>query len=330
MQWRRWNTNSLLGRNLRQAGMPAAPRGILFATAKQARRTNMKTTNLITALLMGASLVGASDAPVRERKALTLEGARSVIAAAVAQAQTLHAGGAIAVVDEGGNLMALERIDGTFAAGPNISIGKARTAALFQKPTKFFEDVIAKGRTSMVALNDFTPLQGGVPLMMDGQIVGAVGVSGANSAQQDEELAMAGAAALSNAAPPKVSSVTYLESGKVDTAFAKGVPLLEVENYKVHASRREADGMAEVHERDTDIVHVLGGSATLITGGKAVDAKMTAAEEFRGSGIQGGETRTVSKGDVVVIPNGVPHLFRDVKAPLTYYVVKVRSNGGAR
>ena len=100
-------------------------------------------------------------------------------------------------VDDGGNLMALERVDGTFAAGANISIGKARTAALFQKPTRVFEEIIGKGRTAMVALNDFTPLQGGVPIVVDGQIVGAVGVSGAASAQQDEELAMAAAAAVS-------------------------------------------------------------------------------------------------------------------------------------
>src|SRR6185369_6896476 len=98
------------------------------------------------------------------------------------------------------NLMAVERLDGTFAAGAMISIGKARTAALFRKPTKFFEDVVNKGRTAMTALPDFTPLQGGVPIMdgPDGrQIVGAVGVSGAASAQQDEEIAMAAAAAIS-------------------------------------------------------------------------------------------------------------------------------------
>src|SRR5205085_11927566 len=112
-------------------------------------------------------------------------------------------------------LMALERLDGTFAAGANISIGKARTAALFKKPTKFFEDVIAKGRTSMVALNDFTPLQGGVTLVVDGQIVGAVGVSGATNAQEDEELATAGANAL-NQGP---GNVTYFEKDKVSAAF---------------------------------------------------------------------------------------------------------------
>src|SRR3989475_6925770 len=149
---------------------------------------------LLAIVAVVATLVTAQTV---EKKTLTLKGAESVIAAAKAEAQKLQApGGVIAVVDEGGNLMALERIDGTFAAGANISIGKARTAALFKKPTKFFEDVIGKGRTSMVALNDFTPLQGGVPIEIGGQIVGAIGVSGANSAQQDEELAKAGAAAV--------------------------------------------------------------------------------------------------------------------------------------
>src|SRR5438132_11057429 len=135
-----------------------------------------------------------SPAQVMDKKTLSLEGAKKVIAAAVAEAKRLDApGGVIAVVDDGGNLMALERLDNTFAAGANISIGKARTAVLFKKPTKVFEDIIKNGRTSMVALNDFTPLQGGVPVIVDNQIIGAVGVSGAASAQQDEELAIAGA-----------------------------------------------------------------------------------------------------------------------------------------
>jgi glc operon protein GlcG len=132
---------------------------------------------------------------------LTLEGAKQVIAAAVADAKSKGApGAAIAVVDEGGSLIALERLDNTFAAGANISIGKARTAALFKRPTKAFEDIINQGRTTMVALPDFTPLQGGVPIVIDGEIVGAVGVSGAASAQQDEELAIAGANGLARSA----------------------------------------------------------------------------------------------------------------------------------
>ena len=151
------------------------------------------------------SLAPLAQAQFAEKKSLTIDGARQVIAAAVADANSKNTTGVIAVVDDGGNLMALERIDGTFAAGANISIGKARTAPLFQKPTKVFEDIIGKGRTAMVALDDFTPLQGGVPITVDGQIVGAVGVSGAASAAQDEELAMAGARAVESGPPP----VTY-------------------------------------------------------------------------------------------------------------------------
>jgi glc operon protein GlcG len=149
-----------------------------------------------TLLLLLVSL-GTGNAQTMEKKGLTLDGAKKVIAAAVTEAKNIKApGGAIAVVDDGGNLVAVERLDNTFAAGANISIGKARTAALFKRPTKAFEDIINKGRTAMTTLNDFTPLQGGIPIIVEGQIIGAVGVSGAASAEQDEELAIAGAKAL--------------------------------------------------------------------------------------------------------------------------------------
>ena len=142
-------------------------------------------------------LLSNADAQTSAKNTLNRDGAKKIIAGAVAEAKKLNApGAAIAVVDDGGNLIAVERLDNTFAAGAQISIGKARTAALFKRPTKVFEDIINKGRTAMTSLNDFTPLQGGVPIMVDGQIVGAIGVSGAASAQQDEDLAMAGAAAL--------------------------------------------------------------------------------------------------------------------------------------
>src|SRR6266511_4599494 len=158
----------------------------------------MKAINRwIAAMLLLSAISAITIAQtVTEKKTLTIEGAKQVIAAAVANAKKSNApGGVIAVVDDGGNLMALERLDGTFAAGANISIGKARTAVLFKRPTKVFEDIIKNGRTAMVALPDslFTPLQGGIPIVVDGQIVGGVGVSGASSAQQDEELAIAGA-----------------------------------------------------------------------------------------------------------------------------------------
>ncbi len=157
---------------------------------------SMQTT-IATLVLLGAS--GLAAAQVTTKSVLTLEGAKKAISAAVAEAKKAGATGVIAVVDDGGNLMALERIDGTFAAGATISIGKARTAVLFKKPTKFFEDVIGKGRYAMTAV-DFTPLQGGVPIVVDGQVVGGIGVSGASSAQQDEEFALAGANALASSA----------------------------------------------------------------------------------------------------------------------------------
>lgn len=127
---------------------------------------------------------------------LTLDGAKKVAAAAAANARAHGEAAAIAIVDDGGNLISVERLDGTFPAGARISIGKARTAALFKKPTAAFEDIIRNGRTPMIALEDFTPLQGGVPIVVDGAVVGAIGVSGAASAQRDEEVAKAGAAAL--------------------------------------------------------------------------------------------------------------------------------------
>src|SRR6266508_6113095 len=191
-----------------------------------------------TALLAILALGATSHAQVVEKKSLNLDGAKKAIAAAVDYAKKNNApGGVIAIVDEGGNLMALERLDGTFAMGATISIGKARTAVLFKKPTRFFEELINKGRTAMTALDGFTPLIGGIPIIIDGQVVGGVGVSGAASANQDEELALAGANAFMGGAAktenPTSSSATdsstqtaqaaiFIDSKKVATAFAKG------------------------------------------------------------------------------------------------------------
>jgi glc operon protein GlcG len=120
------------------------------------------------------------------------------------------------------------------------------------------------------------------------------------------------------------AEVAVLSNDRVQAAFAKGQPLLEVVDYKIHASRREGPGSAEIHTRDTDIAYVLQGSATLVTGGTVVEAKEIGPEEIRGASIKGGKSRQLAVGDVVVIPNGVPHWFKTVKAPFLYYVVKVR------
>ncbi|MFN0132261.1 MAG: GlcG/HbpS family heme-binding protein [Phycisphaerales bacterium] len=150
-------------------------------------------------VILTASHVQGDDAAlVAVKHSLTLHGANRALAAAIARARERHAGGAIAVVDDGGNLIAFQRLDGTFAAGASVSIGKARTAALFKKPTKAFEDSINDGRTALTAVHEMTPLQGGVPIMHEGFIVGAIGVSGAHSQQEDEEIAMAGATAISD------------------------------------------------------------------------------------------------------------------------------------
>lgn len=131
-----------------------------------------------------------------QQQTLTLAAAQLALAAVMTKASALQVGASVAIVDSGGNLIALQRTDGTFAAGALVSFGKARTAALFKKPTAFFEDTIRQGRTPMLALTDFTPLQGGVPISLRGQLLGAIGVSGASSAAQDEELAIVGANAV--------------------------------------------------------------------------------------------------------------------------------------
>jgi glc operon protein GlcG len=287
-------------------------------------------------------MVLSSHAQVVEKKSLNLEGANKAIAAAIDYAKKNNApGGVIAVVDDGGNLMALERLDGTFAMGATISIGKARTAVLFKKPTRFFDELINKGRTAMAAVDGFTPLIGGIPIVVDGEVVGGIGVSGAASANQDEELALAGAAAFSEPTKADPSSksasaadasgapmmksakdATFIDAIRVAAAFAKGQPLLENAGYKVHASRRVEPGQAEIHTLDTDVIYVVDGSATLVTGGKAVDAKEIAPNEIRGTKIEGGEEHQIGKGEVIIIPNGVPHQFTAVTKELHYFVCK--------
>lgn len=296
-------------------------------------------TGIVIAMLTSISYAES----VSDKRGLTLEGAKKVIAATVAEAKRVNApGSSIAVVDDGGNLLALERLDQTFVASANIAIGKARTSALFKKPTKLFEDAIKGGRISMVTLGsdlqNFTPLQGGIPLEWEGKVVGAIGVSGAASAQQDEELAIVGAKSLDNMEMAEITNghtllpVTYIESQKVAASFVKGAVLVgedetmmhSARNYMVHASHRDKAGVVEIHEQDTDIVYVLKGSATLITGGTPEGAKTIAPHEFRAPNVNGGETRRLVSGDVVIIPNGVPHWFKEVEAPFDYYVVKVR------
>jgi glc operon protein GlcG len=150
----------------------------------------------LLALLTGAAL----RAQVGEKKYLTLEGAKKAAAAAEADAKRRNLPVVVAVVDDGGELLVLERLDGTQIGSLKVGIGKARTAAHFRRPTRFFEEQIRDGRIVTLALSDFTPLQGGVPIFVDGQFVGAIGVSG-DSPQVDEAIATAGASAVGKVAP---------------------------------------------------------------------------------------------------------------------------------
>ena len=158
----------------------------------------MKTQLTLLAFFTAAAIAFADEhadqGHVAIKHKLTLQGARKIGDAAATYARQNGAGPSIAVVDDGGYLLYFVRPEEGFATGANVSIGKARTSAIFKKPTKDFEDIINKGRFTMTALPDFTPLQGGVPIIHDGQVIGAIGCSGAKSAAQDEEVAKAGAA----------------------------------------------------------------------------------------------------------------------------------------
>ena len=118
--------------------------------------------------------------------------------------------------------------------------------------------------------------------------------------------------------------VTFIPADSVAAGFARGAVLVNRPDYMIHASRRTSPGQVEVHDKDTDLIYVLDGEATFVTGGTLLDGKLTDDDEVRGSRLEGGVTRTLRKGDVVVVPNGVPHWFKEVKGPVLYYVVKVR------
>jgi glc operon protein GlcG len=150
---------------------------------------------LVLTVLVAVATTGVS-AQVVQTATLTLDGARRVLATSVDYARTHAAPGAsIAVVDAGGHLLAFERLDGSFPASAPVAIEKARTAALFRFESKRLEDSVNGGRPALITVG-YTFLQGGVPVVFNGEVVGAVGVSGARSADQDREIAIAGAGVL--------------------------------------------------------------------------------------------------------------------------------------
>lgn len=155
----------------------------------------MQKKNVLTgiALLLSASSAFA-QLPNPYGAPISLDDAKKVAAPAVAEARKNNWNVAVAIVDIGGNLVYYEKMDGTQIGSVNVSIDKARSAALFKRPTKAFQDVVAAGGEGLriLRLQGAVPLDGGVPIIIDGKIVGAIGVSGATSAQ-DGQCATAGA-----------------------------------------------------------------------------------------------------------------------------------------
>ncbi len=158
----------------------------------------MKYLKVLAWAVLFSMNLAAARAELPARKVLTLAAAKKIAQAAEAEAIKRGSTGVIVVVDEGGYPIYLERLDDTQVASVEVGIGKARTAAIFRRPSKVFEDQVHEGRVAALALPGATPLQGGVPIVVDGKVIGAIGVSG-NTPQKDEDIAKAGAASTTEA-----------------------------------------------------------------------------------------------------------------------------------
>jgi glc operon protein GlcG len=145
-------------------------------------------------LLLTAGGASGLPAQISSKRVISLAAAKKIAGAAEAEAKKRGATVVIVVVDDGGYPLILERLDDTQVVSVEVGIAKARTAAIFRRPSKVFEDQVKNGRVAALALPGAVPLQGGLPIVLEGKVIGAIGVSG-NTPQEDEEIAMAGASA---------------------------------------------------------------------------------------------------------------------------------------
>lgn len=155
----------------------------------------MKLIRVIFAVMLACIVSIAAQADLPSKKVLTLEVAKKIAVAAEAEANKRGSTVVIVVVDDGGYPLVLHRLDDTQVASVEVGISKARTAAIFRRPSKVFEDQVKNGRVAALALPGATALQGGVPIIYEGKVIGAIGVSG-NTPQEDEDIAMTGAAVI--------------------------------------------------------------------------------------------------------------------------------------
>jgi glc operon protein GlcG len=144
-------------------------------------------------LMLGGPSANLDTLPTKE--VLTLRAAKAIAEAAEAEAQRRGSTVVIAVVDDGGHLLVLHRLDDTQVASVEVGIAKARTAAIFRRPSRVFEEQVRNGRVAALGLPGAAPLQGGLPIIHRGRVIGAIGVSG-NTPQEDEDIAKAGASVL--------------------------------------------------------------------------------------------------------------------------------------
>jgi len=172
---------------------------------------------------------------------------------------------------------------------------------------------VSKWRTGILA----TLLFGSVSLALTGARGGGVANTGAAAGNRQAKIGN----------PQSGGGVEYFDAARVEQAFSSGKPLInggEERNFKVMGLRRHGAGVVEVHNTDTDIFYVVEGQATFVTGGTLTGGEHTAPDEIRGGTLADGEAHHLGKGDVIVIPKGIPHWFKDVPGAIDYFVVKVR------
>src|SRR6266542_1964398 len=249
-------------------------------------------------------------------------------------------------VDAWGHVLQLRRTEGAQAASGQVAIDKARTAAIFVRPSREIEEQVSAGRLGALALHGAAALTGGIPLTAGGEVIGAIGTSG-ETPDQDESVSLVGAhtsfsatdvpaltregaqAAADEAASAAVrdgggKAAIYFPAESVAAKFATGGLLHDTPSYKVDAGRRTAAGEVEYHEHVADIMHVVSGTATVLTGGQMIASRTVGPGEMRAAVMEGGTRHELGAGDVLVIPPGVPHHFAAVSDPFLYLVAKVQ------
>jgi uncharacterized protein GlcG (DUF336 family)/mannose-6-phosphate isomerase-like protein (cupin superfamily) len=283
--------------------------------------TSGETPDQDEAISIAGAAAGVTS---REVPALSYDDAKRVAEAAGAIATHRGVSPVVAVVDAGGELVYLWRPDGAQVASISVAADKARTAAIYRRPSKDFEEQATRGRPSALHLARAVPLQGGIPLVASDEVVGAIGVSGASSADEDQELALAGAAAF-GPDDGRSNGAAFFSGAQLAEKFQTGGLLLDTVRYKLDAGRRVEPGEVELHRHVVDVMHVVQGTATVVTGGEMRNVREIAPGEIRAESVDGGTPHELRGGDVLAIPNGVPHQFTQVSDPFLYFVVKVEA-----